>query len=46
MIKTRRRFRRKTSRKNKKKSSGCSFSFPNIFGFLNKTKKRKQKGGS
>jgi hypothetical protein len=42
--KTRRRFRKKPSRK--KKSCGCSFSFPKIFRFLNKTKKRKQKGGS
>lgn len=34
-------------RKNKKKSCGSSFSLPNIFGFLNKTKKSKQKvGGS
>ena len=46
MAKTRRRFRRKSSRKNKKKSCDSSFSFSNIFGFLNKTKKRKQKGGS
>lgn len=44
MAKTRRRFRRKSYRK--KKSFECSFSFPNIFGFLTKTKKRKQKGGS
>jgi hypothetical protein len=44
MPKTRRRFRKKSS--SKKKSGGCSFSFPNIFGFLNKSKKRKQKGGS
>ena len=43
MAKTRRRFRRKSSRK--KKSCGSSFSLSNIFGFLNKTKKRKQKGG-
>lgn len=33
-------------RKNKKKSCGCKLSFPNLFGFLKKTKKRKQKGGS
>lgn len=44
MAKTRRRFRRKSSRK--KKSYRSSFSLPNIFGFFNKTKKRKQKGGS
>ena len=44
MAKTRRRFRRKSFRK--KKSSRCSFSLSNIFGFLNKTEKRKQKGGS
>lgn len=42
----RRRKKQTGGRKNKKKSCGCKLSFPNLFGFLKKTKKRKQKGGS
>tara|TARA_B100000795_G_C22399537_1_gene286568 strand:+ start:51 stop:215 length:165 start_codon:yes stop_codon:yes gene_type:complete len=54
MAKTRRHFRRKTSRRKKKQTSGrknnsfmgTKFLLPHFFGFFNKTKKRKLKGGS